>query len=94
LLSNLLSVPGIGTFLAGRRVTGVLQMTLSSLGFVLSFYWFAAFLVEWWRQSVFPWEGGSQFRWGLIGVGLYAVAWVWGLASGLQIRRASRTTKP
>jgi hypothetical protein len=27
----------------------------------------------------------------LIGVGLFALAWLWGLATGLQIRRAART---
>jgi len=94
LLSNLLSVPGLGTFLAGRRAIGVAQMSLATVGFVLTMYWFGAFVHLWLRTREFPVDGGPQFRWGLIGVGIFALAWLWGLASGLQIQREACKNKP
>lgn len=90
LLSNLVSVPGIGTFLAGHRVSGVAQMAIATTGFVLTLYWFGTFVHEWFRTRALPYDGGPQFRWGLIGLGIFACAWFWGLASGLQIRREAR----
>ena len=93
LLSNLVSVPGIGTFLAGRRVTGALQMIVASIGFVMSMYWFVAFIRHWIHTQSFPFDGGPLFRHGLIGCGVFACAWLWGLSSGLQIRRAAHTNK-
>jgi hypothetical protein len=87
LLSNLLSVPGIGTYLAGRRVSGLAQMAIATAGFVLTMYWAGTFVHEWVRAREFPFDGGSQFRWGLIGAGVFSCAWLWGLISGLQIRR-------
>lgn len=90
----MVSLPGIGTFLAGRRVAGTIQMILATIGFVLSLYWFGTFIREWWQTRLFPYDGGPQFRWGLIGVGVYACAWFWALISGLQIQRAARTNNP
>jgi len=94
LLSNMVSLPGIGTFLAGHRVSGTAQMLLATAGFALSLYWFGTFLREWLRTRTFPYEGGPHFRWGLIGVGIFACAWLWAFISGLQIQRAARRTNP
>jgi TM2 domain-containing membrane protein YozV len=91
LLSNLVSVPGIGTFLAGRRPAGIAQMALATIGFVLTMYWFGAFVRQWFRTGELPYDGGPQFRWGLIGTVVFGCAWLWGLVSGLQIRHAERT---
>jgi len=91
LLSNLVALPGIGTFLAGRRVTGTAQMFTAAVGFALTVFWLGSFIREWVRLRAFPADGGAQFRWGLIGVGVFAFAWFWGLISGLQIQRAART---
>lgn len=94
LLSNLVGVPGVGTFLAGRRVTGAVQITVSSFAFVMTMYWFSTFIHQWVRMREFPFDGGPQFRYGLIGAGIYFVVWLWGLTSGLRIRRAAHTNKP
>lgn len=91
LLSNLLALPGIGTFMAGQRVSGIAQMILAVSGFVFTLYWFVAFAHQWVSTRQFPLDGGPQFRWGLVGVGLFGTAWCWGLISGLQILRKART---
>jgi hypothetical protein len=80
----------MGTFLAGRRFVGAMQIALSSTGFVLSLYWFGAFARQCWRQGELVLDGGPLFCVGLTGAGLFAFAWLWGLVSGLQIRRSSR----
>lgn len=94
IVANLFALPGLGTFLAGRRVAGAAQMIMAATGFVLTMFWFATFVLEWIREREFPYDGGAQFHWGLIGAGTFACAWLWGLVSGLQIRRAARTKNP
>lgn len=91
LWTNLLGLPGLGSFQAGKRLVGAAQMTISLGGFALTIFWFCAFIAQWIETKELPLDGGHQFRWGLIGVGLFALAWFWGLATGLQIRRAAGT---
>jgi hypothetical protein len=86
-LTNLLALPGLGTFLAGRRWAGVGQALLAIPGFVLTLWWFDSFVVLWWRTRSLPWDGGPRFRYGLIGVGLFFLGWVWALMTGLEIKR-------
>ncbi len=91
LWTNLLGLPGLGSFLAGKRIAGITQIAIALTGFALTIFWFCAFIAEWIATKEFPFTGGRQFRWGLIGLGVFALAWFWGLATGLQIRRAART---
>ncbi len=93
LWTNLLGLPGLGSFLAGQRFVGAAQMLLALTGFGLNLFWCVAFAAQWITKQL-PLDGGHQFRWGLIGVGLFALSWFWGLATGLQIRRAARTNNP
>jgi hypothetical protein len=94
LLTNLLVLPGLGSLMAKRRVTGILQILLALTGFGLTGYWFTTFGVAWWQTESFPFDGGPHLRWGLLGVLLFLAGWGWGLATGLRIARAARKTNP
>lgn len=92
LLTNLLVLPGLGSLMAGRRIAGVLQMLLTLTGFGLTGYWFTTFCYQWWQTRCFPFDGGPQLGWGLLGVLLFLAGWGWALATGLRILRAARKT--
>jgi hypothetical protein len=92
LLTNLLVLPGLGSLMARRRGTGVLQILLALTGFGLTGYWFTTFCVAWWQTRSFPFDGGLRLGWGLLGVLLFLAGWGWALATGLRILRAARKT--
>ena len=89
LLSNLL-VPGLGTILAGRRVQGALQLVVSQVGFVLSFIWAVLFVLRWIHEGNVPEDITPHLALGLIGVAIFILAWIWSLASSVEILYASR----
>jgi hypothetical protein len=93
LLTNLLALPGLGSFIAGRRVTGFFQAALALTGFGLTGFWFFSFIALWFRTGEFPMDGGPQFPAGLAGVGLFAGAWCWALVTGLAILRKAHAGK-
>lgn len=91
LLLNLLGTPGLGTWMAGRRLTGLLQAGLAVAGFVLVLVWF----VQW---SMALLHGGHaahlSYRGLGLGSGLFALAWVWSLITGLQLLRQAPKVPP
>lgn len=86
LAANLLVLPGLGTISAGRRI-GWVQAAIAATGMGLSLFWFQSFLVQWLQTLEFPFDGGPMFKYGLIGVGLFFIAWTWALCSSLALRR-------
>jgi hypothetical protein len=92
LLTNLLALPGLGSFLAGRRVTGFFQAALALTGFGLTGFWFFSFIALWFRTGEFPMDG-AHLAVGLGGVGLFTAAWCWALVAGLAIVRKARAGK-
>ncbi len=74
---NQLATPGLGTWLAGRRVTGALQMTLAFAGFLL----FSAAILGLLRSA---WEAagaetGMPVRlpaWWRLGLLVFGLAWL------------------
>ena len=92
LLTNLLVLPGLGSWLAGKRLAGVLQVVLALTGFGLTGVWFVSFLGACIQKETVPWDGGPQFRLGLIGVALFLAGWFWAIVTSLRILRATRTT--
>jgi hypothetical protein len=85
------TVPGLGSFLARRRIAGAAQVLLAITGNALSVWWFVQFLRQWAEDGYLPTDGGPHFAIGLTGVGVFAVAWVWSLLTSLWIVRASRS---
>ena len=88
---NLAVLPGLGSVIAGRRVAGAGQALIASVGAGLSMWWLAAFFRQWAEDGFFPADGGESFRFGLIGVALFAAAWLWSLATSLSVIRSIRS---
>jgi hypothetical protein len=89
LLSNLV-LPGLGTFVAHRRVAGILQLVVSQTGFALGLLWAILFVRDWVRLGQMPVEVTPDLLLGLIGAALFLLAWIWSLASSLEILLNSR----
>jgi hypothetical protein len=87
---NLMVLPGLGSFLARRRVAGVLQAMVAGTGAGLSVWWLFMLVRQWAEEGYFPIDGGEHFRIGIIGVLIFATAWVWSLATSLAVIRAAR----
>ncbi len=87
---NLLVLPGLGSFLVGRRITGVAQAVLASIGAGMSAWWLILLARQWTQESYFPIDGGDDFRIGVFGVLVFAVAWVWSLVTSLTVVHEAR----
>jgi hypothetical protein len=88
-VSNLV-LPGLGTFVARRRLAGVLQLVISQIGFVFMLLWAISYALSWIRQGSPPEDTGPNFRWGVLGMMLFLLAWIWSLASSIAIVHDSR----
>ena len=86
---NLLGLPGLGSWLDGRRIAGLAQMTLTLTGFGLTSFWFVSFVRRLWATHAVPWDGGPHFRLGLLGLALFAGSWFWALGTSLSILRSA-----
>lgn len=82
---NLLVLPGLGSFLVGRRMTGVVQAVLACAGAGMSAWWLILLARQWAQDGYFPIDGGRDFRIGVSGVLVFAVAWVWSLVTSLSV---------
>jgi len=97
-----LALPGFGSLMAGR-VVGYAQAALTIPGFVMTMVfgvkfmvWFLANSAEIYGADADPvevWtELWQQLRWALLGMGLFAVAWLWAQTTNAAIlRQASKT---
>ena len=88
-LSNLV-LPGLGTFVAHRRAAGILQLVVSQTGFALSLLWAILFVRDWIRLGTMPDELTPDLLLGLAGAALFLLAWIWSLASSVEILLNSR----
>ena len=85
---NLAATPGLGSWVAGHRVAGLWQMTLSLAGFVVVMAWSWA-LARAALHSLL--EGGPPewppLRWAVIGSLLFGVAWLGSLLTSWRVLR-------
>ena len=87
---NLLVLPGLGSFLVGRRITGAAQALVALVGAAMSLWWLILLSRQWALEGYFPIDGGDDFRIGVTGVIVFAAAWMWSLATGLAVVRDVR----
>lgn len=89
---NLVVLPGLGSLLMGRR-SGWLQAPLALGGMALGLRWLVLVLLDWRRAGALP---ETLPRAGLLleGVALFALAWLWALATGLALLRRRRAGAP
>lgn len=102
LLTNALTLPGLGSLTAGRMV-GYPQAGLAGSGFVLSLYWLVKTVLAWMAEGQLPAQLNSTLLVGLAGIVIYAGAWLWAFATSLALlrdakrnerNRPSRTPEP
>jgi hypothetical protein len=93
-LTNLLVLPGFGTWLGGNRLAGVCQMILAGTGLVLSVWYIAWFCREWFHSGQAPFENYRYLWVALVGVGTFLVGWAWGLVVGLWLVRRAKHPPP
>jgi hypothetical protein len=94
------AVPGSGSLMAGR-IVGYLQLFLTAAGMIISTVCAGKFLTWFfanWSRLQNPdndpietlVEIWQAVKWPLAGLGIFAVAWLWGLVTGLSILAKAR----
>ena len=102
-LTTNLALPGLGSLVAGR-ISGYPQAALGfggealTLAFgVRSILWFAA---NWARlhdpeadhlAALLDFWVAGRLRWAMLGIALFALGWLWALATSLSLLRAANT---
>ncbi len=95
LVLNLATTPGLGSFLAGRRWVGSLQMLMAVSGFVVLILWFWDLARQFWEvlqsgdTAVHP-----DLRQLASGGILFGGAWLWSLWTSISILRQGRRNPP
>jgi hypothetical protein len=101
-LTTNLALPGLGSLVAGR-ISGYSQaaLALGGMGLTMAFgvrfmLWFAANWARLHDPEADPvaallemWVAGG-LRWALLGIALFALGWLWALATSLGLLRAAK----
>jgi len=99
-----LTLPGFGSLLA-KRAVGYPQAGLTIVGFGLTMVFGVRFGI-WFFQNASTLYGSQAdpietlssvwlaVRWPLLGIGLFAVSWLWSLATNASILRSARSAAP
>ena len=89
LVANTIGLPGLGSMMLRRRV-GLRQMAVSIVGLVLVNLWIFGVLLHWIDTEMLSMDY-SIGLWQLVaGTALFALAWIWALATSLSVWRACR----
>jgi hypothetical protein len=89
---NLALLPGLGTLLLRRWLSGIVQLVLSAGGAAGAVAWMLSFVREWSRLGHFPIDRGPLFPIGLAGTLAFVAAWAWSGRSAWAQVRAARAT--
>ena len=89
-----LAVPGLGTFVSGARITGLLQMLLSQAGFALTLVWALWAVGTWFRTGVLPVQPSRMLGLGVGGSLLFLGGLAWSIASSLYLFQRTGNNKP
>ena len=92
-LTNLVTLPGLGTVAGGRGV-GYVQAGVALVGFGLSLLGVAGALRDWLHDGELPHTLTRSLEAGLVGISLYLTAWLWALGSSLGFHRQARQPPP
>lgn len=94
LVANTLTLPGLGSIAAGRKV-GYAQATIALIGFAGSMLSVLAYCWQWIQRGEMPLElDNPALLAALASITLFAFAWLWALGTSLQIRAEARHTSP
>ncbi|MEN9735025.1 MAG: hypothetical protein RLZ45_3020 [Verrucomicrobiota bacterium] len=95
LILNLATTPGLGSFLAGRRWVGSMQMLMAVSGFVVLMLWFWDLARQFWdllqsSDTVVRPDTRQLMAGGI----LFGGAWLWSLWTSISILRQSKDGAP
>lgn len=93
-LINQFATPGLGSLLAGRRLSGAGQLTLAIAGFIFFVLWFIAVMRQFYGQIQGDVEATPVGWVGWIGLAMFGGAWVWSLVTSLSLLREARRNQP
>jgi hypothetical protein len=93
-------MPGFGSLVAGYA-SGYAQAALAVGGMIVTVlfgvrfvYWYVANWSHFHEPEADPLAALSEMwqflKWPLLGIGMFAVGWLWALATGFQILRSAR----
>ena len=93
LLVNQLATPGLGSIVAGRRVSGWAQLILAAAGVLLVLAWWFRVLSFYYELMI--WDEPAQelklhHGMGKLGAALFGVAWLWALGTSISLLREAR----
>ena len=94
-LLNQLAMPGAGSMVGGRFLTGAFQMVTAATGFVLGSVSFMKLMANYYAlidlgSSAVPVDSGNNSL-GVVGAGLFVFSWFWALfTSGLILKQAGQ----
>jgi hypothetical protein len=94
ILLNQLATPGLGSFMAGRRLAGAGQLLVAVAGFLMVCGWFALTAINSYNIMVNDAEPRSAAWLGKAGAFTFGAAWLWALLTSVQIHRAIEETPP
>lgn len=92
-VTNLISLPGLGSIAGGRRV-GYLQAFVAGTGFTLTLAGLIAVLRAYYQQGEFTLQFARPLRFALVGIGLFGLGWLWALTTSLSLQREARSQPP
>jgi hypothetical protein len=79
----------MGTWVGGRTVSGIAQISLAVAGLVLFTGGFLWFYASWFNVGERPGLLGPEAMLSVAGVGLVFLAWVWALGSSIAIIKST-----
>jgi 4a-hydroxytetrahydrobiopterin dehydratase len=92
-LLNLLATPGLGSLLARRWFAGGGQLLLAVIGFTLFTVWFVKEMFQYYGQISGNVEVQPVGQFGVVGVILFAAAWLWSAVTSFSLMREAATDK-
>ncbi len=93
-IANQFATPGLGSLIGGKWVSGMGQLILAIIGFILVMVWFFLTLKE--AYTLMDSTGTPpSYAWvGISGAVIFAGSWFWALATSVQLLREARRNKP
>jgi len=91
-VTNLVTLPGLGTLAGGRRI-GYVQGVLALVGFVLSGWGGIGLIRSWMAEGELPLGFTPDLIRGLVGIIVYGTAWLWSLGSSVAFHREAKANE-
>lgn len=87
LMTNLFVMPGVGSWIAGQRVLGAVQITLSVAGMGMMVFWLVWFVTRWIHDQQMPQSLGPFVGLAIAGIVVFVFTWSWSLVASVSLVR-------